>query len=587
MNEILMENITLILEKQYPEVLIPSFDIGIPSDRTRADFVCTIAFSLSKILKKDAFLIASEIVELLNNDELSTTEFSFSASKPGFINIFVNNTHLLYMARLVLNQADSYGHNQSLKGEKWVVEHTSPNPNKAMHLGHLRNNLTGMAISKILEANGATVFCDAVDNDRGISIIKAMYGYLIHKHKLSKNDSDVHYWFEHQDEWISPKDVPIKSDHFVGECYLLGNEDFKSSEEIENIMRDMLLKWESKDPKVWALWAKILGYAHDGIEQTLAKLGNRWDKVWHEHEHYSMGKEYIQEGLEKGLFIKTENGAVLTQLEKFNIPDTIALRSDGASLYLTQDIGLTKLKKDYYHANKLVWVIGPEQSLAMRQLFAVCEQLGIGEISDFYHISYGLVNMTDSEGNVKKMSSRDGGTLLIDDLIENIKKQLILLRPGYTEEEAEKISIATIKFTLLKYGRKSDACFDVEASLKIDGVGGVYILYAYARMCSLLTKGNILTSDDVNFSPAEKELLVNINYFPIVVKNTIKDFSTQDIAEYLIQLCQSFNTLYNNEKFINEGDEQETGKKLFIAKVCSITIKNALSLLGITPVQKI
>ena len=276
---------------------------------------------------------------------------------------------------------------------------------------------------------------------------------------------------------------------------------------------------------------------------------------------------------------------MLTQLSSYNIPDTVLLRSDGTSLYITQDIALTKLKKDYYNADKLLWVIGPEQSTAMKQLFAVCEQLGIGKITDFFHVPYGQVNVKDLDGNVKKMSSRDGGTILIDDLLDDVKKQVLASRPNYTDEEAEKVSVAAVKFMILKSGRMADVCFDTEASVRLDGASGVYILYSYARMCSVLTKGEFMAHNDVKLSEWERNVLLNFSYFPLVVRDSLKDFSPQAIAEYLTLLCQDFNALYANEKIISD-DNLETSKKLLITRVCTIAIKNALDILGIIPAER-
>lgn len=596
MTELLKKAVLSAINKKYPDITAPNCEIEAPTDKTKADLVCTAAFLLAKETKKNPYDVAQEIVETLKEDASLAEYASFSSAKPGFINIEVTDKYLFEQTKIALEQANVFGRNSILNNEKWVIEHTSPNPNKAMHIGHLRNNVIGMSISSILEANGATVVCDAVDNDRGIAIVKAMWGFLVYKNKqvetVRKNSNDrkdlnVTYWFTHQNEWLSPKDAGIKADHFVGDCYALGAQDFKNNPASEKEMRDMLIKWEAKDPEIWALWKLILEYAHEGINQTLERLGNRWDKVWHESEHYESGKDLIEMGLDKKIFDIAEGGAVLTNLKKYKIPDTILLRSDGTSLYITQDLELTRLKKESYKADKLVWVIGPEQSLAMKQVFAVCEQLGIGKIGDFFHVPYGLVNVIDEDGKKRKMSSRAGDAILIDELIDKVKKQLILQRPNYTDKEAEEISIAAIKFMILSSGRMADITFDTEASIRLDGASGVYVLYTYARICSLLAKAQIGELNNVKFSNEERAVLINASYFPLIVRNSLKDFSPQFIAEYLIQLCQSFNSLYGHEKFISEENAQETSKKLLIAKACQIIIGNSLYLLGIKPVEKI
>ena len=285
-----------------------------------------------------------------------------------------------------------------------------------MHLGHLRNNLVGMGIVRLLKWNGAEVASDAVYNDRGIAIAKLIYGFLAHMKKDESLPTDVSVWSGNKDKWYTPKEKEMKPDVFVTECYVLGEKDFKNDPEIEKKTRELVVKWENDDKTVWEIWENVLSYAYQGINNTLNRLGSHWDKIWYEHEHYQDGKDFIEKGLEKGIFQKLEDGAVLTNLEKYNIPDTILLKKDGTSLYITQDIALTSLKKKTYNADKLVWVIGPEQSLAMKQLFTVSEQLGIGKVEDFTHVPYGYVGLKDGDGGFKKMSSREGTVVLIDDV---------------------------------------------------------------------------------------------------------------------------------------------------------------------------
>jgi arginyl-tRNA synthetase len=563
-----------------------SVQLDIPTDKTKSDLVSNVSFVLAKEVKKSAFDIAKQIVEKLNENKNLIDYFSFEAAGVGFINIFFSDKFLNILLEDIDTLGFNYGKNDSLINQTWVIEHTSPNPNKAMHIGHLRNNLIGMAISNICEASGAKVIREAIDNNRGIAIAKAMWGYLIFKKKDGQRIEDVDYWISHQDEWLDPNEIGIKPDHFIGDCYLLGNEDFKNNPESEKKVRNIVVLWENENKNVWKLWEKVLDYVHSGILETLNRLGNKWDKVWHEHEHYKEGKDLISQGLEKQIFKKLEDGAVLTNLEKYNIPDTILLKSDGTSLYITQDIALTKLKKKKYDADKLIWVIGPEQSLAMKQVFACCEQLGIGKLEDFVHISYGLVNILGEDGEVKKMSSRGGEMILIDELIDETKKVLMQTDRGYDDKLAEEIAIGAIKYSILKSSRNSNIVINLQNATNLTGDSGVYILYTYARMNSLLSKANSKASESALFSEKEKKVVAQMSHWPIIMQKSLNDFAPNLIVEYLLELAQVFNALYAEEKFISD-DEETTGQKIFMIKSLHQVFSNALDVIGIKAPDKI
>ena len=364
----------------------------------------------------------------------------------------------------------------------------------------------------------------------------------------------------------------------------------------------MVIDWENKDKDTWALWQHILDYSYAGMNMTLARLGNKWDYIWHEHEHYQAGKDYVEQGLSKGIFKKLDDGAVLTQIEeKYNIPETILLKSDGTALYITQDIALTDLKKKKYNADKLVWVIGPEQSLAMQQMFAVCEQLGIGKLSDFIHIPYGYMGLKDEDGNFKKMASRDGTVLLIDDLLDTIKSKInevIGDRLQVTEEKdlTEKIALAAVKFSILKVEKNMNMAFDINESINITGDSGVYILYTLARIKSILReaiKKNIdFLPDDSSESFRETnisgdiagDVIRKLHGYKIILNDARKHLSVHPIAHYLLELASVFNSWYAVEKILD--DTPDMPEKLLILKSIETTIENALSILGIQSVEK-
>jgi arginyl-tRNA synthetase len=557
------------------------------------DFSTNVALKYARPLSQSPVQIAKNLA-----DFLKTKNYDFIAGidavAPGFINFTLNQKALANQIKTINSKEESFGINQIHQDEKWVIEHSSPNPNKAMHLGHLRNNLVGMSLVNLLKFSGAEVKSDAVYNNRGIAIAKNMYGYLAHMKKNSSLPTDINYWFDHQDEWLLPVDKGITPAKFVTECYVLGEQDFSESAEVESMVRQMVIDWEAEDKKVWALWHKVLGFAYDGMDQTLKRLNNHFDKIWYEHEHYQAGKDYVEAGLEKGLFKKLPDGAVLTDLENnYRLPETILLKKDGTSLYITQDIALTDLKKREYNADRLVWVVGPEQSLALKQLFAVCEQLGIGKLNDFTHIAYGYVGIKDADGNYQKMSSRKGTTLFVDDFIDEVKASIKnrFVEEGKHDEKtreelAETLALGAVKFALLKSDNSLDLAFDINEAVDVQGDTGMYVLYTYVRTQSIIRKASGKKADSLipNESGEERSLVRTLLYFEQVVEKSIEDMSVHHISQYLLELSSEFNSWYAKETVLDGGDREFY--KLNLVSAVAITIKNGLAILGIKTVDQ-
>jgi len=511
-----------------------------------------------------------------------------------YINVFISHTMLHDSLAEVLSEKDTYGSSDWGTGKSWGIEHTSPNPNKAMHLGHLRNNVTGMAVTNLLEFVGVNVVPDEVDNNRGIAIARLMWGYLHYGASASvkKGDKTLAYWFEHQTEWDTPESRSMDPGRFVDELYVKASVDFKEDEAIQQEVRQMVVDWEAKDEKTWALWEKVLAYSYSGQEKTLKRLGNRWDHVWHEHEHYQQGKDYVEEGLAKGIFLRTPEGTIITQLEmNYGIPDTVVQKSDGTSLYITQDLALTKLKLDTYKADHLFWVIGPEQGLALKQLFAVCEQLGIGTLDQFTHISYGLMSIKGKG----RMNSRSGNVVFIDDLLDEAAsraKQAIrepekLSEP--LEDVAEKICVGAVKYSLLKVGRNQDTAFDFDESLSFEGNSGPYIQYAYARMMSVGKKAGLTGTkpEQTPTSLEEPELLLlrALARFPEVVLQAATTYSPHEICTYLFDLTQKFNVFYEVCSIL-EAPADLKAFRLALTQATAQVVKNGLRLLGIGVLER-
>ena len=569
------------------------FVVEHPADESKGDWAANIALVMFQELKtiKNPRELAEKIVVELKKSEVLGEVVDLSrveVAGPGFINFWVKESWLLSEASKVSQLGDEYGKGGWGKGKIYEVEHTSPNPNKAMHIGHLRNNVTGMALANIFEAGGIKVIRDEIDNNRGIAIAKLMWGYLKFAKKDKKEITDMKYWNDHQDEWETPEDKGIRPDLFVDELYVKGSEDYKVSEEIENSIKKLVVDWENEDKSTWALWKKVLDYSYQGQNLTLARLRNKWDKIWREHEHYKAGKAMVTAGLKKGVFKKLPDGAIITQLEKYGIPDTVVVKKDGTSLYITQDLALTKLKKETFHANRIFWVIGPEQSLAMRQVFCVSEQLGIGKVSEFTHIPYGYITIKGRG----KMSSRTGNVVYIDQLLDLAKEEIVekIKDRGFSKKEteviSEKLGIGSVKYSILKVGRLTDMDYDLETSISFEGDSGPYLNYVYVRVKGVMKKVGNEKSDVVadELSETEKSVLRWIARFPEAVESAGKDLAPNLICSYLFELSQKYNSFYGKNQIADGG--KFMGRRLAINNAVGQIIKNGLKLLGIEVVEK-
>ena len=577
-----------------------------PAQAEFGDYACNIALQLFPRLsaqeKKDlqastplelAQGLASQIKEKISQDsQLKTYITSVTAEKPGFINFELSDIFLSAVPAIIVKDSN-FGKKDLQLNQTWEIEHTSPNPNKAMHLGHLRNNVTAMAISNLWQALNIKVVRDAVDNNRGIAIAKLMWGYLKFAHKEKKDIAEINYWFDHQDEWLTPQDKNIRPDKFVDELYLRAAQDFEDDEQVEKKVRQLVIDWESGDKKTVALWKKVLSYSYQGQEMTLTRLGNQWDNVYKEHEHYQQGKKLVEQGLKKGVFVELENVAILSNLQEYDLPDTIVQKADGTSLYITQDLALTKIKKEKLKADKLFWVVGPEQTLALRQMFAICEQLGIAKREDLTHITYGYMSIK-GEG---KMSSRAGNVVYIDELIEAVKQKVleVMTDTEFSDEQrdevAEQVALGAIKYSILKVGRMSDTAFDFETALRIDGNSGPYLQYTQTRSQSVLSKSDLAIKDikrdtfvHQQLLTEEKNILRHIYKFPDIVEQAGLSYEPSVLANFLYELAQRFNSFYNKHHILTDTQEKEF-RLLLTASVAQV-LKTGLDLLGIKTPQK-
>jgi arginyl-tRNA synthetase len=416
-----------------------------------------------------------------------------------------------------------------------------------------------------------------------------MWGYLKYARKDGKEMTNIDYWYEHQDEWQTPDDAKLEADKFVDQLYVKASEDFKNKD-VEQKVRQLVIDWEQGDKKNHALWSKILEFSYQGQKETYARLGTKFDKVWHEHEHYQKGKDLVEEGLKKGVFKKLEDGAVLSNLEEYKLSDTIIIKSDGTSLYITQDLALTQLKKELFHTDKLFWVVGPDQTLALRQLFAICEQLGIAKREDLVHISFGYMSIKGKG----KMSSRAGNVVYIEDLLDDVKTAITQMfaerkvDSADTDTVAEKMAVGAVKYSILKVGRTTDTAFDFETSLSLDGDSGPYLQYTYARCRSVLAQAENNELKDNTYSPNEEEvgLLCLFPRFSETIEASAYQYAPNLLCNYLFDLAQAYNLFYQKHQIL-KADEETKKFRLALTQSVAQILKNGLAILGIETVDKI
>ena len=555
--EYLSEYITNISVKEIKdlvEIPPPDFDFNYA-------FPC---FHLARFEQKPPNVIANELkIKMKLPDYLEAIE----ATGP-YLNFRVKPEQIL---QNIFTLQEDYGKiyeknsKATSKPSRIVIEYPAPNTNKPLHFGHIRNMLLGRSLSNLLKYKGDKVFDVNLNNDRGIHICKSMFAY---------------------EKWGDGKEPKIKSDHFVGEFYVKYYQmEQKDSKIIENVY-DLLRLWEENDPHTRALWKKMNNWALKGFKETYKSLKISFDKEYFESEIYWKGKEKILEGLEKGVFNKTEDGAVIAFLkEKFNLPNKILLRRDGTSLYITQDVFLAFQKKEDFNYDKSIYVVANEQDLYFKQLFAVLDLIGFKE--DKFHFSYGMVYLPEG-----KMKSREGTIVDADNIIEKMQtlayKEVNRRYPELTEQEkikrANSIGMAALSFFILKFNPKSEFIFNPKESISFEGETGPYIQYCYARIESILTKSEEKIGLDIkwNLIKHEKELFLikQLNYFPEMLDSITRNYNIHLIPQYLLTLCQAFNSFYSSCQVLSDNKELEK-MRLLLIRCVQIVIKIGLDILGI------
>ena len=576
--------VTGVVTELYGEVAPAQIQI----QKTRKEFegdYTLVTFPLLKLSRKSTEATATEIGEKLVATSGDVSAFNVIK---GFLNISLSAE--FWQARFgEIVATENYGVAEPT-GKTIMVEYSSPNTNKPLHLGHIRNNLLGYSVSQILAANGHKVIKANLVNDRGIHICKSMVAW------------------QRYGNGATPESTGIKGDHLVGDYYVefdkhykaeiaelvaggMSEDEAKKSAPILLEAQEMLRKWEAKDEQVRNLWQTMNGWVYEGFDVTYKALGVDFDKVYYESQTYLLGKSIVSEGLEKGIFFRKKDGSVWIDLTADGLDQKLLLRGDGTSVYMTQDLGTALQRFEQNNLDGITYVVGNEQNYHFQVLKLVLKKLGYEWSDDIYHLSYGMVELPEG-----KMKSREGTVVDADDLVEKMISTAREMSAelgkldGCTEEEANKIcamiGLGALKYFILKVDPKKTMLFDPRESIDFNGNTGPFIQYTHARICSVLRKaeeqgidysGNIVA----NYLPEEVEIVKTLCDYPQTVAAAGESFAPSMIAAYTYELCKMFNGYYHDHSILREQDENTKRMRLQLAAEVARTIRTGMALLGI------
>jgi len=556
---------------------------------TRKEFegdITVVTFPMLRVVKMNPAQLGEDLGNYLveHIDEVK----AFNVVK-GFLNIVIDDVFYLNFFKTI-KKNNTYGFKPQTK-EAIMVEYSSPNTNKPLHLGHIRNNLLGYSVAEILKAAGHKVYKTQIINDRGIHICKSMLAW-----KLFGNGE-------------TPENTGLKGDKLVGNYYVKFDLEFKK--EIASLVaqgkteeaakkeapilleaQNMLLKWEAGDTEVVALWQMMNAWVYEGFETTYNNLGVDFDCYYYESDTYLLGKEFVAEGLKSGVFFKKEDGSVWCDLTADGLDEKIVLRADGTAVYITQDIGTAIQRiKDYPDVEGMVYTVGNEQDYHFKVLFLILKKLGFEWAKNLYHLSYGMVDLPSG-----KMKSREGTVVDADDLIvemTNTAKELsqeLGKLDDYSDQERHAIyntiGLGALKYFILKVDPKKRILFDPKESVDFQGNTGPFIQYTYARIQAILRKADFntnvtLSAVDTSLHEKEKELIKQLELFPEVIQNAAQNHSPALIANYTYDLVKEFNSFYQNVSILGADNQNEKVFRVQLSQIVANTIKNAFGLLGI------
>ncbi|WP_289061653.1 arginine--tRNA ligase [uncultured Zobellia sp.] len=586
--------IQAILETKVKEAVAAIFEKELPSvefQPTRKDFegdVTVVVFPMLRVVKGNPVQIGEQIGAYLEKEVAEVTGFNVIK---GFLNLVIGDGFYLNFFNGVKNDA-TYGHVPQEDNNAIMVEYSSPNTNKPLHLGHIRNNLLGYSVAEILKASGKKVYKTQIINDRGIHICKSMLAW-----KRFGNGE-------------TPESTGLKGDKLVGNYYVAFDKAYKAeiAEMVANgtdkkvaekeapillEAQEMLQKWEAGDEEVVALWKEMNGWVYKGFDVTYKNLGVDFDTLYYESNTYLLGKDVVAGGLEKGIFYKKEDGSVWIDLTDEGLDEKIVLRSDGTAVYMTQDIGTAIQRvKDYPDVGGMVYTVGNEQDYHFKVLFLILKKLGFSWSENLHHLSYGMVDLPSG-----KMKSREGTVVDADDLMNDmtstaaqISEELGKLE-GYSEEEKNSlyklIGLGALKYYILKVDPKKTILFNPEESVDFQGNTGPFIQYTYARIQSILRKANFDTATDIEITvlgglhPKEKELIKQLQLYSETVQLAAENYSPALIANYTYDLVKEFNSFYQQVSILGETDENKKVLRVQLSQKVSEVIASAFKLLGI------
>ena len=560
--------------------------------QTKKEFegdITLVVFPYVKELK----MSPKEIAEKIGDYLVETNSIVSYNVVSGFLNLSISDNHYLDFFNSVKDNSE-YGYSNTISNDAVMVEYSSPNTNKPLHLGHIRNNLLGYSMSEIYKASGTKVYKTQIINDRGIHICKSMIA-----------------WLEYGNS-ETPTSTNTKGDKFVGDYYIKFDKEYKiqieelvkngSSEEdakqnapILLRAKEMLIKWESGDRDVVELWKKMNSWVYEGFEETYKNLGVDFDSYYYESDTYLLGKEFISTGLKSGVFYKKDDGSVWCDLTEDGLDEKIVLRADGTAVYMTQDIGTAVQRvKDYPDINSMVYTVGNEQDYHFKVLFLILKKLGFSWSENLFHLSYGMVDLPSG-----KMKSREGTVVDADDLMiemtntaKEISQNLGKLE-GLSDDEKNNIyktvGLGALKYYILKVDPKKRILFDPKESVDFQGNTASFIQYSYARIQSILNGINFELSKDKydrKLEEKEKELIKQIDLFPSVIRGAASSHNPGLVANYVYDLVKSFNSFYQSLPILKSAFEDKKTFRVELSKLVGITIKNALSLLGIDVVDR-
>jgi len=556
---------------------------------TRKEFegdVTLVVFPLLRQIKGNPAMIA----EAIGNYLLETSELvsGFNVIK-GFLNLVITDAYYLNYFN-ALEKNENFGRiDPAQDGDAIMVEYSSPNTNKPLHLGHIRNNLLGYSVSEILAASGKKVYKTQIINDRGIHICKSMVAW------------------QHFGNGETPESTGLKGDKLVGNYYVRYDQEFKkqvktlSQEGLDPEeaakqapilleAQEMLRKWEAGDPETVALWKKMNHWVYEGFDETYEALGVDFDTKYYESDTYLLGKEFVADGLEKGIFYRKEDGSVWIDLTEEGLDEKIVLRADGTAVYMTQDIG-TAIQRiaDFPDINGLVYTVGNEQDYHFKVLFLILKKMGFEWAQNLHHLSYGMVDLPEG-----KMKSREGTVVDADDLMiemtntaRDISRELGKL-DGYSEVEKEElyriIGLGALKYYILKVDPKKRILFDPKESIDFNGNTGPFIQYTYARIQSILRKADFDYSEpaaNLSLDPKEKDLIKLLETFPSLLQTAAKSLSPALIANYTYDLVKAYNSFYQTVPILGVTNDLEKKFRVQLSEAIGYAIQSACALLGI------